>query len=733
MIPSIPIFYRVSRRAVRALKPIRRNAMALAAFVLALAAPALHSHAQGPTPSLTTKPPKQVAPGVAVSYFDGEREVQLVVSLDELAVDAPEGTDLSSRLQRSSTKIQRIEKLAGHTTHRVRFTSQPDRRTLEERAAELAMLVPEGRVYAVLYDPTAAKRSPEQAKILTHQLAVKTKPGVAIAPLATSHNLKVVQKVSYSPDTYILESRTTGLFDALDAANTLQNWGAVEFATPLLRKHQQRRLIPNDPLFSRQWHLRNTGSNPGVTGLVAGNDINVTSAWDTSLGTGVNIAIVDDGLQVAHPDLAPNARTDIDIDINYNDNDPSPDLAGDNHGTACAGVAAARGNNSVGVSGAAPNASLVGVRLISAAATDAQEAQGLTHQLTAANPADRVSIYSNSWGPADDGVTLEGPGPLAKAALQNGVTNGRGGLGAIYTWAGGNGGSSDNANYDGYANNRFTIAVAASGGAGEQSSYSEQGSCIVVNAPSSYSGGGITTVDRTGSDGYEDPPGDYTYTFGGTSSACPLVAGSVAVLLQAYPSLTWRDVLDILIRSATKNSPSDTSWFTNGAGLNFSHKFGFGRVNVANALALAATHVPMPPEATPLSASETLSPALAIPDNNATGITRSLTISGPANFKIEYAAVTVSITHPYRGDLEMFLTSPAGTISKIATTRYDSGDNYNNWTFTSVVHWGESPNGTWSFKVADRFSADTGTLNSWTLTLYGHLENPARVGDWMLY
>lgn len=686
------------------------------------------------SPPAQTKAPKLVAPGVPVTYYEGERAVDLVVALDELVVEAPAGTDVASQAARGlNASIQQTDKLQGIGAQRVRFTQQPDFAALEQRAAELKASVPKSAVYPVLYSPTAHKRAPEQAKTLTRQLAVKVKPSVDVYELARQLRLDVKEKVSYSPDTYILEVRGTGLFEALDVANTIHSWGVAEFSTPMFKKYQQKKLIPNDPLFGRQWHLRNTGTNTGVTGLVAGNDVNVISVWDSYLGTGVNIAIVDDGLQVAHPDLAANARTDIDIDINYGDNDPSPDIAGDNHGTACAGVAAARGNNSVGVSGAAPQAGLVGVRLISAAVTDAQEAQGLTHQLTASNPANRVSIYSNSWGPNDDGATLEGPGPLAKAALQNGVTNGRGGLGAIYTWAGGNGGTGDNANYDGYANSRYTIAVAASGGAGEQSSYSESGSCIVINAPSSYSGGGITTVDRTGSAGYEDPPGDYTYTFGGTSSATPLAAGCIALLLQAYPNLTWRDVIDILIRSATKNSPSDSGWITNGAGLPFNHKFGFGRINAANALAVAATHAPLPPPATPLTGGETLSTPITIPDNNATGITRTTTITAPANFKVEYVEVDVVITHPYRGDLEMFLTSPSGTQAKIAATRNDSGDNYNHWVFTSVAHWGENPQGTWSYKVADRYSSDVGSLSSWTLTIYGHVAYPASVSDWSLY
>jgi len=628
-----------------------------------------------------------------------------------------------------------VEALAGARNVRVKLeVQQADRAALEVRARELRDAVAGAQVRAVLYPPTAVERKPEQAIQLTNRLAVRLREGADVKQVATALGLRAIEKVSYSPNTYILEAQGDGLFEALDAANTIHSWGIAEFATPLVLKKQAKKLIPNDPLFSRQWHLRNTGSNPGVSGLTAGNDVNVVGVWDTYQGSGINLAIVDDGLEVGHPDLSANARTDIDIDINYGDNDPSPDLPGDDHGTACAGVAGARGNNSVGVSGAAPQVGLVGVRLISAAATDAQEAQGLTHQLTASNPADRVSIYSNSWGPSANGATLEGPGSLARAALQNGVTNGRGGLGALYTWAGGNGGSSDNVNYDGYANSRYTIAVGASGGSGEQSSYSESGACLIVNAPSSYSGGGITTVDRSGSAGYEDPPGDYTYTFGGTSSATPLAAGCIALILQANPNLGWRDVVDILIRTATKNQPSDSGWVTNGAGLSFNHKFGFGRVNAGAAVTAALSRTTMfPPEATPLTGGETLTTPITIPDNNATGITRTTTISGPANFKVEAVELMVNITHTWRGDLEFFLTAPSGMVSQIARRNGDSGDDFNNWTFTSFAHWGENPNGTWSFKVADRALSDIGTLSSWTLTIYGHLEPPASVSDWMLF
>ena len=102
-------------------------------------------------------------------------------------------------------------------------------------------------------------------------------------------------------------------------------------------------------------------------------------------------------------------------------------------GVVVAGVAAAVGNNGTGVSGAAPEATLVGLRLIAGPATDADEAAAMAHQNGL------IQVKSNSWGPGDSGAVVEAPGPLTIAALQNGVATGRGNLGTLYLWAAGNG------------------------------------------------------------------------------------------------------------------------------------------------------------------------------------------------------------------------------------------------------------------------------------------------------
>lgn len=474
---------------------------------------------------------------------------------------------------------------------------------------------------------------------------------------------------------------------------------------------------PNDPLFPEQWHLKNTGQNGGTPGI----DVNVTGVWSNYRGSGLMIGIVDDGLQTGHTDLWQNVNTSIDIDFNGGDKDPNPDVTQDFHGTACAGVAAARGNNGRGVCGAAPEATLVGIRLIGGPATDQDEADALSHSNQL------IFISSNSWGPNDDGKTLAGPGALTQAALRNMCANGRSGKGTIFAWAAGNGADyGDNANKDGYANSIYTIAIGAVSDQGTKASYSEPGACVVVCAPSSSfdpDRQGITTTDLMGNNGYnyagaagELADVNYTKTFGGTSSATPLAAGVMALILQAAPNLGWRDMQEILIRTAKKNAASDPDWITNGGGFHFNHKYGAGLLDAAAAVALATTWSNLGPQISIASVQTNL--ALSIPDNNATGVTRTFAFSN-VSLRVEHATLTVDISHANRGDLEVVLVSPFGTTSRLMEVHGDTGDHYRNWTFSSVRHWGEQANGTWTVRVADRRSGTSGTLNYLKLELFG--------------
>ena len=164
----------------------------------------------------------------------------------------------------------------------------------------------------------------------------------------------------------------------------------------------------DDPLFEKQWHL----INPSFPG----NDVNVRPAWYENItGNGVVAAIVDDGLDYESPDLKDQFCEEGSWDFNDNTRLPKPRLVDDYHGTRCAGeIAAAKNNGFCGV-GVAYNAKVSGIRILSGDLTAEDEAASLIY----AN--DINDIYSCSWGPADDGVHLQGPTDLVKKAMVKGV------------------------------------------------------------------------------------------------------------------------------------------------------------------------------------------------------------------------------------------------------------------------------------------------------------------------
>lgn len=602
------------------------------------------------------------------------------VMLDEVAVSTP----AARRVITAEPKAASVAALKNSARLRTKQTGEEAELVLRERVKDQRHGVP---------------------RILTRELLVTVEPGADLAALLG--NDATARRAGDGLDHMYLV-RAADSPSALDLALRLRASRGIRAAEPLLARQQTRRLVPNDTFFTNQWHLRNTGQFNGS----AGNDVRVTNVWDTYRGAGMYIAIIDDGLQTAHPDLSANVNTAIDWDFNFDDNDPNPGT-GDDHGTACAGVAAARGNNGLGVSGSAPEATLVGLRLISLASSDSEEADAMNWSNHI------IQLKSNSWGPNDNGATLEGPGALTRAALSNACILGRGGRGILNFWAGGNGlDANDDSNYDGYANSIYTIAIGAVANTGIQSWYSESGANLVVVAPSSgdnNSGSdvGIWTTDRTGSSGYSTT--DYANDFGGTSSATPLAAGVGALVLQANTNLGWRDVQEILIRTATRNHSGDSDWRTNAAGIWFNHKYGGGMINASGAVARALTWTNLGPQLMVVSNQSGLS--VSIPDNSAAGVTRTFTVTNL--MRVEHAVLNVSITHASRGHLRIELISPGNTTSVLANTRADTGDNYSDWAFMTVRNWGESAAGTWTVRVADRTAGTAGTLTAARLTLYG--------------
>lgn len=368
-----------------------------------------------------------------------------------------------------------------------------------------------------------------------------------------------------------------------------------------------------------------------------------------------------------------------------------------------------------------------------------------------------VSVSSNSWGAADGTGELDASSSLWRTAINTGLTNGRGGKGTVYMWAAGNGAAGsnacpscyDNSNYDGRANYRGVMAVAAVNDQGKRSAYSESGANLWVSAP-----GGefctthtITTTDRTGSVG-ENPPNpaygyaDYTNTnytkcMNGTSSATPGAAGVVALMLAANPNLGWRDVRIILAQTARKNDATDPGWSQTGGTTkyNFNHKYGFGVANAGAAVTAAQAYTSYvgTTELTYItSLSSPTSPGNVIPDydpvtGSGAGASDTITVANSGISSIEFVEVTFTATNsPYSGDLGVTLNSPSGTVSTLAVPHLCAGtygactSTYTGWVFGSARHLGEAANGNWTLNVKDGYQGGAGTFSSWKLKFYGH-------------
>ncbi|WP_395703306.1 S8 family serine peptidase [Aquabacterium sp.] len=496
-------------------------------------------------------------------------------------------------------------------------------------------------------------------------------------------------------------------------------------------------IIPNDPLFADQWHLNNTGqAGPDGKPGLAGEDLRATMAWNYVTGTGVRIAVVDDGLDIHHEDFDVVAGKSWDYRTNaYGD----PSSGESSHGTACAGLAAAKGQNGIGVTGVAFHARMVGYNLLQAS-MDQYGADAVVKDL-----ADN-QIYTNSYG-APDGTGTFSPATQAwRDAIDNGTTQGRGGKGAIYTWAAGNGAPVDRSDHDGQGNYQGVMAIGSLNDQGKRSSYSEPGANILV-----MGFGGeqceqhtTTTADVSGDGGYNngtsakkagDPYNDYSgkpnYTrcMNGTSAATPEVAGVAALMLEMNPNLGWRDVRAILAKTARKNDPTDADWVTNAAGLKVNHQYGFGAADAAAAVLAARGWTNLPAQKT--ATADHAAPGAV--GTEASPLVSTVSLAGSGIDKLEFVDVVVDADTADAGGLSITLTSPGGTVSTLSTPHQcmdlSDADNPKPVTCGQALSGGfrfgvvrlmdEPADGTWKLSIGDK-TGQASTLTRWSIKAYGH-------------
>ncbi len=464
----------------------------------------------------------------------------------------------------------------------------------------------------------------------------------------------------------------------------------------------------SDPLYGCQWYLNNTGQY----GRGAGQDINVEEIWATNKGAGVNVAVVDDGLDLDHEDLSANISLE-------GSHDYTPEVPWDSrtdwHSTYVGGVIGAR-DNALGVRGIAPRATLYSYRAL--LGTGADRIDALVHQMA------EVAVSNHSYGFEDNGQYHYAGRPW-EMAVERGVHEGYGGKGVFYVWAAGNGSAfGDTANYDSKANHYGITAACAVDYLDARSGYSELGANLWVCAPSSPGGFSflprITTTDNSNR---------YTHIFGGTSATAPIVAGVAALLRAAHRELSWRDLKLILAGSARRNDPGHSHWEEGALKYGstderywFSHSYGFGVVDAGAAMALADDWT-SPPAWRELSAT---SNEQIVFGSGETG-SSSITLDPHVDF-VEFVAVELEISHLYYRHLRIKLTSPSGETSTLVFPLTIRGE-IEPWVkatprFGSAKHLGENAAGEWTLEIVNEGVVGPATLHSWKLTAYGHGYNP---------
>jgi subtilisin family serine protease len=530
--------------------------------------------------------------------------------------------------------------------------------------------------------------------------------------LLQQHGLSVKRALDYARQAFFVAAPPNCGLTVFEIAATLLADERVELCHPeLVGQSRERRQA-----FPPQWHLKATTLN----GRLVDAHADVEAAWQLSDGNGAIMAVVDDGIDIDHEEFRSSGKIIAPRDVTRQSSDPRPGR-GDDHGTACAGVSCANGQ--FGAAGVAPGARLIPIRLASGLGSQA-EAEAFVW--AARNGADVISC---SWGPAD-GAWWDPNDPAhrqvvplpdsTRLAMDFATNQGRSGKGCVIVFAAGNGNESvDN---DGYASYSKVIAVAACNDQSKRSAYSDFGRAVWCSFPSNDGRPsltpGIWTTDRSGVAGYNqgslqkgDGAGHYTNSFGGTSSACPGVAGVAALIIARNPALRWDQVREILRQSCVRIDPAGGNYDASGR----SPFYGYGRVNARKAVELALPAQPLP--------AIIFKVVQDVPINDFQTSRLTLPVAGQGALKS--IKVAVDLDHTYSGDLVLTLIPPpamgaaplllhdraGGSTDNIKTTY----DEVNKPALSNLK--GKDPSGTWTLEVADKAGQDKGTLRSLRLEM----------------
>ncbi len=407
--------------------------------------------------------------------------------------------------------------------------------------------------------------------VATNRLSVQLQPALSeeeCEAILSEKNLDVLTKLNFAPNLY--EVVAQGREDALAASVELHEDERFTLAEPALIEHIPQRLTPNDPRYTEQWQTNNTGQ----TGGTAGADVSAEEAWNSTLGAGIRVAVIDNGFDANHEDLAAGVSVMSGFFRQVGEGGAAfiqgtAGMPDNNHGTFCAGMVGARHNNERGGCGIAPECELMLIACLGdQVGTQMTLARAVAY---AANPtnenvgteADGADILVCSLGPNgavwDLTVTLE-------LALEAAGTNGRGGRGLAIFWAASNGNNVD-VTQDEVVSQEDVIAVVRSDH-NDREDNAARGETVELIAP------GVDVFSTRSGNGYG--------TSTGTSFAAPCAAGCAALALSMKPGLT-RDQLRRIMRDSA-DKIGGVVYDANG----HNDDYGFGRVNAHQAVLIAS-------------------------------------------------------------------------------------------------------------------------------------------------
>lgn len=611
-----------------------------------------------------------------------------------------------------------------------------------EAARQQAGVAYASHVYQVADDPQSLIYLTDQLTVQFRQDLTPEQQQRLIAPFG----LEFLRPVEGIAETYIYRLTAQSRENPVKIANRLMERPEILTAEPNIILQQTKFYRPSDSLYAKQWYLQHSGGNQ----LAAGSHISIESAWDVTRGVrSIVVAVTDDGFDLNHPDLQGLGKIVAPKDFNGKDFLPLPDGTEENHGTACAGVAVAEENGS-GIVGVAPGCALMPLRTTGYLDDESIE------QLFDWCLQQGADVISCSWGASAVYFPLS---LRQRAAITRAATQGRKGKGCVIVFAAGNAnrpisGAVNERDWpnnllkgstnwlSGFAVHPDVIAVSASTSLGKKSAYSNWGMSISVCAPSNNAppglwfpqtgyvftapaleqylpGLGILTSDRLAAAGYAS--GDFTNDFGGTSSACPVVAGVAALVLSVNPDLTATQVKQVLQSTADKIVDTDPdpqlqlrlgTYDERG----YSQWFGYGKVNALKAVQ-AAQQMKASLQVTQ-SFHGTNDQKMAIPDNQPQGVTSGITVGDGRSLKD--IQVKVSLQHSFLGDVEIRLIPPRGeTILLQGRTLGSLTQLQATYTPTTTPALRSllnlSVQGLWQVQVVDRSPQDTGTLQGWEL------------------